>query len=248
MTQGQRDYNVEKRDSEERKYAYQFDYDVMHPFMIESFHPFFQPGSALELGCFEGRFTQRISTLFESTTCVEASGEALAVAKSTLGEKVQFKQGTFEDIELPHRYQNIFLTHVMEHLSDPTLVLRRINREWLDDNGRVFIACPNADAPSRQIAVKMGIIDHNTAVTEGEKAHGHQITYRFDTLERDARSAGLRILHRGGIFFKALANFQWDRLLATDIISKEYLQACFEFGQQHPELCSSIYLVCGKGK
>jgi hypothetical protein len=136
---------------------------------------------------------------------------------------------------------------VLEHIDDPIGVLGRINREWLSDTGRFFLVCPNANAPSRQIAVKMGLISHNAAVTSAEQEHGHRCTYTLDTLERDATQAGLKVVYRSGIFFKALANFQWDRLLQTDIISREYLDGCFKLGQQYPDLCSSIFLLCEKG-
>jgi len=141
----------------------------------------------------------------------------------------------------------IIFTHVLEHLDNPVAILKRINDEWLSERGRLFIVCPNANAPSRQIAVKMGLISHNSAVTPAEKEHGHRITYSLDTLERDAVAAGLNVVHRSGIFFKALANFQWDKLLLTDIISKEYLDGCYKLGQQYPDLCSSIFLLCEKG-
>ena len=94
----------------------------------------------------------------------------------------------------------------------------------------------------------MGLISHTSAVTDAERAHGHRITYSLDTLERDVRAAGLRVVHRSGIFFKALANFQWDRLLSTDIISPEYLEGCYQLGQLYPDLCSSIFLVCARGR
>ena len=94
----------------------------------------------------------------------------------------------------------------------------------------------------------MGLITHNAAVTPAEAEHGHRRTYSLDTLERDAVAAGLKVVHRSGIFFKALANFQWDRLLQTDIISKEYLEGCYKLGQQYPDLCSSIFLVCERGR
>ena len=58
----------------------------------------------------------------------------------------------------------------------------------------------------------------------------------------------LKVVPRSGIFFKALANFQWDRLLKTDIISKEYLEGCYKLGQQYPDLCSSIFLMCERGE
>ena len=93
----------------------------------------------------------------------------------------------------------------------------------------------------------MGLISENSAVTAGEREHGHHITYSLDTLERDVRAAGLKVILRSGIFFKALANFQWDRLLHTDIISEEYLEGCYQLGQQYPDLCSSIFLLCEKG-
>ena len=184
---------------------------------------------------------------FDEVTCVEASDVALEEARGKLGAKVTFVNSMFEKATLPKRYDNIVLTHVLEHLDDPVLVLKRINEEWLAEDGRFFLVCPNANAPSRQIAVKMGLITHNAAITPAEAAHGHRCTYSLDTLERDAVAAGLRVVHRSGIFFKALANFQWDRLLQTDIITEEYLDGCYKLGQQYPDLCSSIFLMCERG-
>jgi 2-polyprenyl-3-methyl-5-hydroxy-6-metoxy-1,4-benzoquinol methylase len=243
----QRDYNKELKDTSDHKYAYNFDFDVMHPFMLKAFTPFFRKGSFLELGSFKGDFTRRFLPHFDDITCVEASDEAVEIAKKEFVNKVKFVNALFEEVNLPAKYDNIVLTHVLEHINDPVLVLKRINDEWLSDSGKFFLVCPNANAPSRQIAVKMGLITHNAAVTPAEKEHGHQITYSLDTLERDAAAAGLKVVHRTGIFFKALANFQWDRLLNTDIISKEYLEGCYQLGQQYPDLCSSIMLVCEKG-
>lgn len=242
-----RNYDQESKDAPERKYAYQFDFDVMHPFMLRAFEPFFRPGNLLELGSFRGDFTKRLTHHFTDITCVEASAQAVASARAAVGDRAKIIQASFEDVSLPGRYQNIVLTHVLEHLDEPVRVLRRVNDEWLADSGRFFLVCPNAHAPSRQIAVKMGLISHNSAVTPAEREHGHRITYSLDTLERDARASGLRVVHRTGIFFKALANFQWDRLLGTDIISKEYLDACYEVGQLYPDLCASIFLLCEKG-
>ncbi len=243
-----RDFNRELKDTSDHKYAYNFDFDVMHPFMIKSFQPFFREGNALELGSFKGDFTRRIIPFFKDITCVEASDEAIKIANAEFGSKIKFVNALFETVSLPVKYDNIILTHVLEHLDDPIAVMRRINNEWLSDNGRFFLVCPYANAPSRQIAVKMGLITHNSAITPAEKEHGHRITYSLDTLERDAKAAGLNVVHRSGIFFKALANFQWDRLLNTDIISKEYLEGCFQLGQIYPDLCSSIFLMCEKGK
>lgn len=243
-----RDYNKEFKDNEGRKYTYGFDLDVMHPYMLKSFNPFFKNGNLLELGSFQGNFTSRFLPYFNDITCVEASDEAIKIAQAEFGNKVKFVNSLFETASLPTKYDNIVLTHVLEHIDDPVAVLKRINNEWLSDNGRFFLVCPNANAPSRQIAVKMGLISHNSAVTSAEKEHGHNITYTLDTLERDVKAAGLKVVYRTGIFFKAMANFQWDKLLQTDIISKEYLEGCYELGHHYPDLCSSIFILCEKGK
>ncbi len=244
---GKRDYNAETRDAAGHKYAYGFDFDVMHPFMLRAFEPFFRQGSLLELGSYKGDFTRRFLPHFDDVTCVEASDVAAAEARKKLGDKVKIVNSLFEKAVLPKRYDNIVLTHVLEHLEDPVLVLKRVNDEWLADGGRLFLVCPNANAASRQIAVKMGLISHNTAVTPAEAEHGHRCTYTLDTLGAVAVAAGLKVVHRSGIFFKALANFQWDRLLQTDIVSKEYLEGCYKLGQDYPDLCSSIFLLCERG-
>lgn len=242
-----RDYNQEINDTADHQYAYNFDFDVMHPFMIRSFTPFFKPGNLLELGCFKGDFTSRLTGTFSDITCVEASEEALKIARERLGDDVTFINSRFEDVNLPFRYNNIVLTHVLEHVDDPVKLLKRINDEWLADDGHFFLVCPNAHAASRQIAVKMGLISHNDAVTHAEFLHGHRCTYSLDTLERDARLAGLNVVYRTGIFFKAMANFQWDKILQTDIVSTEYLEGCYQLGHHYPDLCSSIFLLCKKG-
>ena len=74
-----RDYNQELKDTSDHKYVYNFDLDVIHPFMIKSFTPFFRLGNIMELGSFKGDFRRRLLTLFKDITCVEASNEAIDI-------------------------------------------------------------------------------------------------------------------------------------------------------------------------
>lgn len=242
-----RDFNAEIIDNAERQYAYSFDFDVMHYFMMVAFKPYFRKGGVLELGSFKGAFTERLIPEFDDITCVEASSDAANEAEARFGNSVKIHRSQFEKVDLPNKYDNIIMTHVLEHLEDPVSVLRRVNDEWLTETGYFFLVCPNANAASRQIAVKMGLISHNAAVTPGEAEHGHYCTYTLDTLERDAISAGLEVVSRSGIFFKALANFQWDMMLEAEIVDEKYLRGCYLLGQQYPDLCSSIFLLCKKG-
>tara|TARA_B100000676_G_scaffold30882_1_gene29032 strand:- start:149 stop:904 length:756 start_codon:yes stop_codon:yes gene_type:complete len=240
----ERDFNKENKDNLDRKYAYNFDYDVMHPLIMKSFTPFFKDGNVLELGSFEGKFTIHLQRCFADITCIEASSDAIRTAKDSMSDSIEFIEGAFETVELKRSFDNIIMTHVLEHVENPSLVLSKIRTKWLAKGGRLFLACPNANAASRQIAVKMGIITHNEAVTPGEAQHGHYRTYNFETLEDIIKASSYRIVNKSGVFFKALANFQWDELLKREIVSKEYLEGCYLLGQEYPDLCSSIVFVC----
>ncbi len=242
-----RDLDREARDNAGRRYAYRFDFEVMHPFMLRAFEPHLLPGRALELGCFRGDFTLRLAERFGDLTCVEGSAEAIEEARRRVGSRARLVHARFEEARLDGRFENVFLTHVLEHLDDRVGLLRRIGEEWLAPGGRLFLVCPNADAASRQVAVAMGLVAHNQAVTPAEAEHGHRVTYSLDTLERDAREAGLRVRARSGIFFKALANFQWDRVLEAGIVGPEFLEGCYVLGQRYPELCASLFLLCEPG-
>jgi len=240
-----RDYNAEAKNHPEHRYAYDFDY-LMHEYMLQTFAPFLVPGDALELGCFEGNYTRLLAQRFAEVEVVEASGDCIAVASGKVTDSITFHHSTFEAFEPARRYDNIFLIHTLEHLDHPVEVLNRIGG-WLSDGGRLFVAAPNARAASRQIAVNMRLIDHPAAVTAAEAAHGHLVTYSIDTLMADLRAAKLRPVMEGGIFFKGLANFQIDAALQAGIISRAYLDGCFELGRIYPDLCSSIYAICERG-
>ncbi len=123
-----RSYERESQDVPGHKYAYTFDLDVMHPFMLRSFEPFFNAGSLLELGSFRGDFTRRLVGRFTDITCVEASAEAVAASRAVLGDGVRFVQGTFETVSLDRTFDNVILTHVLEHLDDPVGVLQLLSR------------------------------------------------------------------------------------------------------------------------
>lgn len=239
-----RDRNSEYQDNETRQYSYDFDH-VVRRYMMRSLSPFFTKGKALELGCFEGESTKLYAENFEDLTVIEAADTLIESARKKVPATVQFIHSTIESAELQPIFNSIFLVHTLEHLDHPVEALARIGN-WLAPNGRLFVVVPNADAASRQIAVKMGLIETNNSITDGERAHGHRCTYSLDTLENDARKAGLNIESRGGIFFKPFANFQFDLLLRNKVIDAGYLDGCYALGMQYPELTASIYLVCSR--
>lgn len=236
-----RNYDFEYQDTEKHKYAYKFD-EVLRRFMFREFEPFMIGNKALELGCFEGDFTKYISKRFTEVCVVDASSELISIAKAKLQAEATYIVSTFEELELENKYDAIFMIHTLEHLDSPVEVLAKC-KEWLTPEGKLFIAVPNALAPSRQIAVKMGVLETCSSITSDEKRQGHRITYSLDVLNFHLKSAGLNCLKTGGIFFKPLANFQLDLAIEKEIIDEKFLEGCYELGMHYPELCSSIYTV-----
>lgn len=237
-----RDYNKEYKDNEFRQYAYDFDY-IVRRYMIRTFLPFFTNGKALELGCFEGETTKLYVEHFKDLTVLEVADSLIEITKKKVPASVRFIHSAIETADIGPIYDSIFLVHTLEHLDKPVEALSRI-RNWLTPTGRLFVVVPNADAASRQIAVKMGLIETNNSITAGEFEHGHRAMYSLDTLEHAVRQAGLKIMSRGGVFFKPFANFQFDLLLKNKIIDEGYLEGCYALGMVYPELTASIYLVC----
>ncbi|MFH5925039.1 class I SAM-dependent methyltransferase [Roseomonas xinghualingensis] len=219
---------------------------LMRGYMLRRFRPYL-PASpegrrALEMGCHHGAFSVLIEPLFETLEVVDVAEAFLERTRTRLSPRAILHHALFEQFEAAPRFDAIFLSHVLEHLIDPVLVLARA-REWLLPGGRMLIAVPNGLAPSRQIAVEMGLFPACTSFAEADIREGHRRVYLPDTLAADIRTAGLRIVDRGGILFKPLANFQMDRGLETGLISDAYLEGCYQLGLRYPDLCASLFIV-----
>ena len=165
-----RNLNQEYQDTDGRKYAYDFDY-IHREYIIRCLKPFFAGPSALELGCYHGEFSKQLLNEFAELTIVEGASDLVAVTTNNLkghpNQNYTIHCDYFERVNVSEQYDAIFLIHTLEHLDNPTEVLKRM-KTWLKPTGKIFVVVPNANAASRQIAVNMNLIDHNQAVTEGE--------------------------------------------------------------------------------
>lgn len=240
-----RNYNQEALDIEGKKYSYTFD-ALMRRYMMDTFKDHFREGKTLELGCHKGDFTSLLVDRFADVTVVEASKDMADEVASRFGGRIDVIHGMIEEVDLKPEYDNIFLINVLEHLDDPVVALEKI-KTFLSENGRLFVVVPNALAMSRVIAKQMGIVAELTDVTDGEHVHGHRRTYTAGSLFDDICFADLTTFCTvGGIFFKPLANYQFDLALEQDIVSKAYMDACYEIGGKGRDDCASLYVICGK--
>lgn len=215
---------------------------AMRGYMMRALGPWFRPGPCLQVGCAHGDQTSHLLARFDDVTVLEPVPAFIEATRARLGDRVKFEEGLIEDFAPATRFETILFSHVLEHVDDAVDCLRRLGG-LLTATGRLFVVVPNAEAPSRRLAVKMGLIDHLEALTAADIAAGHRRCYRLDTLLRDVGRSGLSIEASGGVFFKPLANFQFDGLIGGPFISQAYLDACYELGLERPADCASIYAV-----
>ena len=215
---------------------------AMREYMMRALAPHFRDGACLQVGCAHGDQTTLLAARFPDLTVVEPARAFLDLARAKAPPGVRFIESLVEDYVTADRYATIVFSHVLEHVEDPVDCLRRLG-DLLAPVGRLFVVVPNAEAASRRIAVKMGVLDHLEALSQADIAAGHRRVYRLDTLVAEARRAGLAVVETGGILFKPLANFQFDALIGGPLIGEAFLDGCYELGKEHPTFCASIYLV-----
>jgi 2-polyprenyl-3-methyl-5-hydroxy-6-metoxy-1,4-benzoquinol methylase len=215
---------------------------AMRGYMMRTLQPWLRPGRALQVGCFHGDFTVELVKAYSDVTVLDATPEFLEYTRKRVGGKVRCELGLFEDYRATQRYDAVFLVHILEHVTEPVPFLVQA-RELLAPGGRVYVIVPNGAAASRRIAVKMGVLATLDALSEADRKHGHRRVYFLDTLQGDLVGAELSLTASGGIFFKPLANFQFDGLMGGRYVTEAYMEGCYLLGVEHPEMCASIYVV-----
>lgn len=219
---------------------------LMRTYMMRAFSPWFVDGACLQVGCAHGDQTSLLLERFEDLTVLEPDPTFIAHTRDRLGQRVTFVEGLLEDFQTDRRFETIVFSHVLEHVLDPVAALHRLGA-LLAPGGRLYVVVPNAEAPSRRIAVKMGLFSHLEGLSAADEAAGHRRVYRLDTLQRDVAAAGLEAEHSGGILYKPLANFQFNALIGGPLISDQFMEACFALGYERPSECASIFVVARVG-
>jgi 2-polyprenyl-3-methyl-5-hydroxy-6-metoxy-1,4-benzoquinol methylase len=237
----------EEAKSNSRLYNYKSDL-IFRGLMLKDFVPYINSSvnsSSLEIGSSDGSMTAQILEHVPFLHIVEPSKDMIEIVNDKFSGRVETHFGTIEEINLDMRFDNIFLIHTLEHLDDPGVVLEKIG-ELLSPQGKLFLAVPNGNALSRQIAVHMGLIPFNAFVLPNESLQGHLRTYTIDTFRNEILSSGFKVELLTGVFLKALANFQLDRALELEIIDKNYIEAANSLAKLYPDFSASIIAVCSK--
>jgi 2-polyprenyl-3-methyl-5-hydroxy-6-metoxy-1,4-benzoquinol methylase len=199
--------------------------------------PYFSDGSCLEIGCADGEMTRFLVERFSDLTVVDAAPAYIA-AVTKLAPAIEGHVSLIEEWKAPRQYDNIVFAHVLEHVLDPVETLRMLRR-LLTSTGRLHVVVPNALSFHRLAGVKMGLLNLPTDLNEADLSVGHRRVYEPSSLRADVAAAGLAIEAFGGIFLKPLANAQIEEAWSDDLI-----EAYFQLGQDFPELCGELFVVC----
>jgi len=182
--------------------------------------------------------TEKFFKDFERVTVVDGSKMFLDKVKEKVkSDNLELVCAMFEEFNPEEKYDVIFMTHILEHMDDPVSLLVRSSK-WLNKNGRILIAVPNANSIHRLIGVKMGMLEKKDDLNEQDKLLGHRRVYTTELLTQHVESAGLRVTHSGGIMIKPISNRQIESQW-----SDELADAFFALGEDMPDLCSEIYMV-----
>ena len=190
----------------------------------------------LELGYGDGLLTRALYQAGVQAELLEGSPLLCAEAKSHYAD-LPIHNALFEAFAPTQRYDAVLVLHVLEHVDDPTQILRRI-AQWVKPGGVIILLVPNRASIHRRVALQMGLIGALDELSPRDHLVGHQRVYDLATLEQHASAAGLVTVQRFGSFLKVLPNSMMldhsDALLsAIDAVS----------AQLPPDLLANIGLV-----
>jgi 2-polyprenyl-3-methyl-5-hydroxy-6-metoxy-1,4-benzoquinol methylase len=217
--------------------------------------------SLLDLACGDGLVTEKLASRFERVVGVDANSARIAEARKRLPH-IKFFDSLIEDIDFDERFDNITMLNLLEHVENPTALLRRAAR-WLTPTGRLHVHVPNAMAVNRVIAVIMGTLESCEELSPNDiHVAGHRRSYDMQSLVGEVKTAGLNVTASGGVFYKMLSTPQMDWLLKAEHWEQggfgwgrmgaekakdwrtEFSRACYEYGKTRPEDCNVIYACC----
>ena len=221
--------------------------DAMRHYTFETFRPYLdrQQGTALEFGCSDGQMTEMIASCVEKLDVVEGSKQFIQKAQERKIPNASFTHSLFEFFSSAKKYDYIFASYVLTHISDLKLFFTKV-KELLNADGLFFAAVPNSRTLSRQLAQNMGLLDDLFSLSENDKNHGHCRPYDRVRLNKDLDNNGFIMIAQGGIILKPLADFQMDKLIQDEILKKEQMDGLYKLGMEYPDLSAAIYAVCKK--
>jgi 2-polyprenyl-3-methyl-5-hydroxy-6-metoxy-1,4-benzoquinol methylase len=203
----------------------------------------------LEFGSATGQMTELLSKRAKKVIAVDGSIEFIRIAKARVqnAKNVKFYESYFENFVLNKKFECLILHHILEHLKTPPLFLSKLS-SFLKKDGIIAISVPNAYALSRQLAVKMGLLNSIYDLTENDTQHGHFRVYDWKILEEQITESGFSIIGKHGLSFKLFSDKQNIEMLNAKIIGEEQIKGLWQIADELPDFAGAIMIVARKKK
>ena len=168
-----------------------------------------QSDKILDLGYGDGLFLKFLKD-HKDLTIIEGSKKLCdkAVEQSRLlGSNAKIIYSFFEEFESVKKYDIIIASHVLEHVEDPEILLRKA-KDWLAPKGKLIIVVPNAESFHRKLGVVLNLQEKLDDLSPRDHEVGHLRVFTLETLKDLVSYCGFKISKERGFFLKVLSNAQ----------------------------------------
>lgn len=233
---------------------------VLGDYTVRSALEHAKPPSLLDVACGNGLLTNMLAPHFSRAVGLDAS-LALIEKASECYPGIEFVHTLAEEYRTDELFTTITMFDLLEHVVDPVSLLSSVVSH-LDPEGVLIVHVPNALAVNRRIAKLMGALEDEHELSPFDmNIAGHRRSYDMQMLLRHVEASGLRVVDKGGIFYKMLSapqlnwlleqglwekgGYGWGRVGSEKVKDwrKAFCDACYEFGKDHPEDCNLVYAV-----
>lgn len=175
----------------------------------------------LEMGYGTGMVTSELLRRGVDVEVVEGSPRLASVATERHAQDgLVVHTAMFEDFVPQQPYDAVLALHVAEHVADPVRLFRTI-RGWLRPGGAAVIMVPNAESLHRRLAVRMGLQEHLTDLSDRDRLVGHLRVFDFTTLGAALQEAGFGVEEQFGYQLKTVPNsmmLDWPESLVAALV------------------------------
>lgn len=200
-----------------------------------------KPASLLSLGLGHGVVLKRLLGLCRSEsisyTVVDGSQKVIDLYKPVISDQVNLVHSYFENFEPPAPVDAIEMGFILEHVDDPLALLKKY-RNHLSEQGRIYVAVPNARSLHRLIGFEAGLLPDMYELSSADHQLGHQRYYDLESLQQQLRDAGFIPSTPIGLMLKPITQQQMRQLG----FSGEIYQALLKVGLELPAIANCLYI------
>lgn len=204
------------------------------------------PGNLLDIGCGSGKFLNQMRLAGWEVQGIELDSKSAEIASEKYGIKI--KICSLEDAKYPDKFFDaITMSHVIEHVSNPVLLLQESYR-ILKPGGYLVVTTPNIDSYGHK-----KFADN----WRGLEPPRHLHLFSPVTLKKCAKKTNFEKIdtwttaaHSKGIFIENI-NLQGDqnpRKINVSTSLKSLFFESYEFllAKKYPDICELVILICRK--